>query len=536
MADNTAKTLQQYPPQFGDKKRTFVVSCQGGLNATQDTLGYKPGEATQLVNFEPSNKAGGYRRINGYSKFDTNAVTGSGKILGVAVYNGATAGVVACRSTHVYFSAGSGWTQIDTTARTGALKYRFCVYDFSGGKRIAMCDQVNFAAKWDGTTYTRLNGANAPDTPKFATFWLKRLVLAGYANGAGAQGVMISSPDTDDDFVVANGSIELNNRDEVVGIRSFREQLFIFGKRTINRLTGTSATNFSIVPVATNIGCVASDSIQEVDGKLIFLAPDGFRMVQETERLNDYELGTISKPVFAIAPGIVAAAGAADNISSALIRAKNQYRLFYPTTSGTISDSLGILFGLRQNSSLEDINLPQISGEWAQLQGIKPSCCDSGFNGTQEIIVHGDWTDGFVYKQENGFSFNGSNIPATYTSAPMVLEDPELRKTIHNITAWMNVEGTCSINVQAIYDLNDTNTSLQPPAVTVVAGGSLYTYGGATSLYGTAVYGGGSQNPRLKTNQLGSGFIVQVQFTSNDMSAPYSIQSFSIQYILSGRR
>ena len=77
---------------------SFKVLCDGGLDTSQNHLTLsqnKPGSATRLVNYEVS-LFGGYRRIEGFSKFynlysevgshATNALTAEGKVLGVAIY------------------------------------------------------------------------------------------------------------------------------------------------------------------------------------------------------------------------------------------------------------------------------------------------------------------------------------------------------------------------------------------------------------------------------------------------------------------
>ena len=56
---------------MADRVETFAVSCIGGLVTNQPTLAQAaqiPGTARELINFEPSVE-GGYRRINGYTKW-----------------------------------------------------------------------------------------------------------------------------------------------------------------------------------------------------------------------------------------------------------------------------------------------------------------------------------------------------------------------------------------------------------------------------------------------------------------------------------
>jgi len=64
----------------------FIVRLGGGLMLDKDAFTLPPGAATQLQNFEPDIN-GGYRRINGFTKYDSAQVGGSsGTILGVHTY------------------------------------------------------------------------------------------------------------------------------------------------------------------------------------------------------------------------------------------------------------------------------------------------------------------------------------------------------------------------------------------------------------------------------------------------------------------
>ena len=46
----------------------YPFICEGGLVKNKSTFIMKPGEAIELLNFEPDIE-GGYRRINGFSKY-----------------------------------------------------------------------------------------------------------------------------------------------------------------------------------------------------------------------------------------------------------------------------------------------------------------------------------------------------------------------------------------------------------------------------------------------------------------------------------
>ena len=51
----------------------FPFVCEGGLVLNQSTFIMKPGQALELLNFEPDIE-GGYRRITGFSKYVTAVV------------------------------------------------------------------------------------------------------------------------------------------------------------------------------------------------------------------------------------------------------------------------------------------------------------------------------------------------------------------------------------------------------------------------------------------------------------------------------
>ena len=69
----------------------FIFPCQGGLVLNRSTFTMDPGQAFELENFEPDIK-GGYRRINGYAKWNTNIVpqtaASTEKVLMSAYHNG----------------------------------------------------------------------------------------------------------------------------------------------------------------------------------------------------------------------------------------------------------------------------------------------------------------------------------------------------------------------------------------------------------------------------------------------------------------
>lgn len=150
-----------------------VVRLGGGLVLDKDTFSIPPGAALQLQNFEPDIN-GGYRRINGFEKYDTNQVGGStGTILGVHIYRDQ---VIVAKDTAVYKGTGSGWTSIDT-GRTSAGRFDFVNFNFNNTEKVIWCDGANNASVYDNSTVTDINASGAPADPQFVAVFKSHVFL-----------------------------------------------------------------------------------------------------------------------------------------------------------------------------------------------------------------------------------------------------------------------------------------------------------------------------------------------------------------------
>ena len=528
----------------------YTVACSGGLvKATnQIDLLKTPGVATDLRNFEVSIK-GGYRRINGYSRLgagDAAQVSGStDTILGVIPYGD---GVIACASTGIFFSQdGESWLNVSrssvdasgdnhtaftgrsTLTRTGQGKISFSLFEgatFNYGLLI-ICDGANkpYFFRMEGTganinTRTFFSGEITVTGTKFAThseIHDKHLVVAGVEDNLST---VFYSKLLDPTSFTGTGAGSITLSDQIVGIKSFRQELFIFCRNSIFKLQDINGTPV-VVPVAKNIGCLSGYSIQEIGGDLIFLAPDGLRTVAGTARIGDVELGTVSK---AIQPIITQLAENIDKfvISSVVIREKSQYRLFYTNTSVINAQQEGIIGTLRPNGF-----------EWSETKGIEVTSIGAGFNNDGvEKYFHGD-TDGFVLVHDSGDDFNGSNILARYSTPDYDYGDLGTLKTLHYVRVSCSAEGVVTPALQIKYDFNSQDIpqptgdfsfgTVNPPAI----------FGDA--VFNSTVFGGTSA-PMVRIPVQGSGTSNNFTVVTEDTKAPYKINGLYIDFIPSGRR
>jgi len=572
-----------------------MFSCDGGLVLNRDSFTQIPGSALQLQNFEPSIK-GGYSRLSGTSKavilefndtnLSTSSKTGSGAILMTAILNediivarGSVVGkansttltilhtasvtTMSVENTDGFASSGtlyigseqitytgktsktftgctrgantttavayskttiisSVWTSI-TDTRTSANKYTYTRYDFSGTNKIAFADGQNYAASYDGTTYTLLNGStgSGSGTAPTATESIFAFRNHMFFAKSSSEELVFSAPFAENDFTPANGAGSIRVNDKIIGLMVFRERLFIFCKDSIYALSGNSVADFVVEPVTRDIGCLDKFSIQEIGGDLIYLAPDGLRTIAGTERIDDVELGTVSKVIQERIDEI-----GFDNITSVVVREKSQYRLFYPVTAGTEKYQHGILGTIKEGSQ------GQVGFQWADIVGIKPSSTDSEYIVQIEVVVHGAY-DGFIYQQENGNTFAGTNMEALYRSADLIMGDAGIRKSMQRIITNYRSEGTVDARLLLRYDYDSSDTP-QPAAYTFSEGAATAMYGLGKSTYGTAVYGEGG-NPLTRQSVEGSGFAVAVKMNEDAGSFPFVLNGFQLEFTAGGR-
>ena len=492
----------------------YVVRLGGGLVLDKDTFSLPQGAAIQLKNFEPDIN-GGYRRISGFSKFDSAQVgSSSGTILGVHIYKNQ---VIVAQGTSVFKSSGSGYTSIDT-GRTSAGRYNFVNYNFNGTDKMIMVDGANLASIFDNSSVSDISASGRPADPKFVEIFRSHAFYAGMS--ATPQELIFSVPFDEDDFTGGSGAGSINVDGVIVGIKVFRENLFVFCEDSIFKVTGSSLSDFAVVPVTRKIGCVDGFSIQEISGDIVYLAPDGLRTIAGTERIGDVELGTISKQIQPRLDNVTT-----DRISSLVIRKKSQYRLFFPGDSQAVGSASGIIGVIK--SGVEG----GVGWEYADIIGMKPACCASGFISGTETIVHGGY-DGYVYKQEDTSKFDGTNISALYESPAYTMGDVGIRKMMQRIIWNYNNEGPVDSDFRIRYDFGSTSIP-QPNPYPLTIGGSSAIYG--TNAYGTAVYGS-SGEPIVRQSIEGSGFTVSVRLDDADGADPISIKGYQLEFTPGGRR
>ena len=540
----------------------FGLSCRGGLNTNLNQLEMlgQPGLATKLRNFEVD-PDGGYRRISGFSQFgDGTRPNTDNDVFGLQVY---ADGVIACVGTNVYFSQdGDSWLQINRasvasggdnystfTGRSAAARTSQDLATFAVYEGLTDYGEVIITDRGSGVKpmYFKMTGTDSALSnrtffceeitvsgtvyPKFCVIHDKHLVVAGAATAPNTiyySNTLLDSTNNDDltDFTgTGSGAILLD--DQVVGLKSFRDDLIIFCSNSIYKLQNiNNASTIVVTPITKNVGCLDGNSIQEIGGDLVFLSPDGIRTVAGTTRIGDVELGSVSRQIQSII-GSLAASVDTFRISSTVLRSKSQYRLFYSTATGTTAGSKGIIGTITPNGF-----------EWSETLGIQAHAITSGFDKDGvEKTYHGD-KDGYIYVHDNGDYFTpagtATNIYAEYQTPNFDFGDVGTRKTLLYTRMSLSPEGDIQPTLRVRYDYEDQNIP-QPGDYTLSSVPLPAIFGNTSTTFNSATFGA-SNDPMVRQAVQGSGNTCSFKIFSDDQKAPYAINGFYIDYVPSGRR
>jgi hypothetical protein len=339
------------------------------------------------------------------------------------------------------------------------------------------------------------------------------LFFAGHS--ANPEEIIFTAPFTDSDFSTANGAGSIRIDSQVTALFPFRNELIIFGEERIYRLTGNTVADFVLQPITRDIGCLNGFTVQELAGDIIFLGRDGLRTVAGTEKINDVELGTISGNVKELFDDTDV-----DEFESTVIPGKTQYRLF-KSVAGSVESTITGVIAVRKQQGFE----------FSTLKGVKPSSTDSFTAQGETFVLHGGY-DGYVYRQESGNTFDGTNIIGRYRSPDMTMGDAGIRKNFQRVIINYSPTGAINSDLFLRYDY-ESPAAARPAAYPFDSSLVVALYGSA--IYGTSTYGGQS-NPLVRQPVEGSGFAVAMRVVDNATSAPYTLKGFQLEFDAGARR
>ena len=534
------------------QRETFPIEFKGGLVSNLSPLQHGTqaiGSASILQNFEPS-LTGGYAKLKGYAKFNSNKVEissnsgGTNKIQGIAIVDTNTAIVARKDSAHanlVYYKVTTGSIDECHTVGSGdhahgsrsttpsASKVRSVVYNFNGTDKAVFVDGVNYpvfynsgAATASSVSFITSASSGTPANvlaAKFVALFKDSLIFVVGTN------LLSMQINNDTDFAGGTASIA-NYEDEITGLLPFRDNLILFTRQAIFKITGTSNA-FKSESITTQIGCIEPDTVCEVGGDVLFMAPDGIRSLSATDRIGDFGLDVASSPIKKDIDSFTSG----DSFSAIVMREKGQYRIFRYETG--IQDEAAIGFLATKFIAQGGQGL-----HWGKISGIHVFTADSRYMGqsgvSNELVLFGN-DDGYIYMLESTDAFDGTAIHAIFESPPMPVNDPLIRKTFYKLILYIDANGAFESSITLKYDDGSTDT-IQPDPI------ELSSSGQATVLYGSSLFGATSSTYGVPLDVIydnlvtGSGKTIKIRIEDTETLANYRLDTALLEYASNDRQ
>ena len=565
--------------------------CEGGLVKSRSTFIMQPGQALELLNFEPDIE-GGYKRITRFRKHINHIVpqtsSSSEKVLLTAFFNN---NIMAARGEKIFTSAstelstkivsgtgmtGSGTISVDSTtgfSSSGTLQINSEIFTYTGIS----------ASSFTGVTRAT-NSTSAADhavddvvSESWTVRDTGRTSASKYTferfNFDGNEKIIVV--DGVNDPTVFNTSFSATDVTEstVEGskfVTAFKGHMFYAGKSTTPQtLVFSQPFDEDAFNSGSGAGSIkVDDTITGLktfrDSLFVFCENRIFRLTGSSS--SDFAVTPITRNIGCVnGDTIQEFAGDLIFLGPDGLRTVAGTARIGDVELGTISSNVQSIFdeNLIDASLFESIVIPDktqyriffakdgqgqslTSGvacvmkgqtfEFSELRGIKPASTDTFVEAGDVLVLHGGY-DGYIYRQEKGSDFDGTAILGQYRSPDLTFGDAGIRKHMQRVILNFKPEGSIDADLFVRYDYEDRNAA-RPAAYALDTSSVVAQYGSTTYGVGSTNFGtyGGVSEPLIRQPVEGSGFAVALRVNDGGTTPPYSLKGFQLEYQLGARR
>ena len=371
-------------------------------------------------------------------------------------------------------------------------RYEVIVNNFGGGAgtdKIYGCDRVNRGFEFDGTTFLPIDTGMVVDVPTHVEEFKNHLFFS-FAGSAQHSGIGLQYS-----FTVITGAGELAVGDNIA---AFQDQpgaegngaLAIISRNRVHILYGTSSADWNLVQFRTESG--AFPYTVEEFGMTMMLDDRGIKDMKTTQQFGNFVSATRSQ---LIQPWINERKQKAT--ASCISRDKSQYRLFF-------NDNYALYVTTDNN---------KIIGMMPILLDHSVTCTASREveDGTEEMYFGA--TDGMVYQQDKGTSFDGEAISVSMELHYLHLGSPRMKKRF--LTAAVEISGGGYHDFAFRYKLGyGTDLISQPAAQTLLANFDAVTWDTPSMIWDNFRWDGETLKPS-RVRLSGRSENISLIFTSN---------------------
>jgi len=577
-----------------DNSQTQPVAfnCEGGLILNRSSFIMQPGEATELLNFEPDIQ-GGYRRIDGYRKFVNQAIptTSNTSEKPLMVVNFADK-VIAARGEKI-FSAASTEVNIAIASSTGMTGAGSITVKSTTGFSSSGTIQINSEIfTYTGISATAFTGVTRATSSTTAAAHIKGDVLSeawterdtGRTNATKYHferynfdgNEKLICVDGANAPVIFNTSITASDvsASAVAGstvVAAYRNHMFYAGKSTTpQEIVFSEPFDEDGFNASDGAGSIKVDDTVVAlkvfrDSLFIFCENRIFKLTGSS--LSDFAVQPVTRNIGCINSFTVQEfAGDLIFLGPDGLRTVAATARIGDTELGTISKNIQSVFdeNISDAAAFDSVVIPDKTQyriffnkdgqnailskgaicvlkkeafEFSEILGLQTTCTDTHIIAGDVFVLHGD-VNGFIQRQEAGNTFDGTTIEGKYKSPDMAFGDPGIRKHMQRVIINYKPEGTIDADLFVRYDNEDRNSAR--PAVypfdtsqlAAAYGSAVYSTTSSTTQF---LYGGGAE-PLVRQSVEGSGFSVTLKVEDDGVTNPYSLKGFQLEYQLGARR
>lgn len=322
-----------------------------------------------------------------------------------------------------------------------------------------------------------------------------------------------------------SGSIDLFNvwptTDTITAVEAYNGALVVFGKKTTVVWTdgagsalGVDPTTMYVADVIKNTGCVATNSVQHVDGDLWFLSDVGLQSLGRLIQEKSNPLQNLSLNVQGMITSYVSAADLS-LLRSVYSPNERVYLLSLPS-GGTTESGRCLVFDTRQK-------LPDGSARCMGTWTLVPTACVLRRDGTLAFQIK-DSTGGANYGVYSGQLDDAASYVFDYESGWLDVTGQGLLLLPKKYTGVFYADNDVEVVFKYALDFADAFTSRSKLFTSGSVGGGEWGSGE----WGTTEFGGGVSLLTGGTNASKSGKYIKIGITCNINNIVFAVQQLNL--------
>lgn len=509
----------------------------GGLFLNRNGVQLDDNATSDCLNVDLDRRGGFYLRRGVAPYYNAAAAAAIHSILPFYQSNGTNAVLIGA-GTAAYKWTGSAWASIFTglTGPYRSVTFKDRLYVVSAG---------NQTQRWNGTTNTAItdpavtpswnDNLSAPTSPASTGKFPKAAVACAYQNvmfvgnitenaTAYPNRVRWSHPGYPEDWVSYHYiDIEPDDGDQITGLVPLQDRLIVFKHNSIHAIYGTPPEDFSVVPIARDVGATSQEAIASTDqGIYLWDESTGLHLLQ-----SDPQKGTRTTWVFEpLWPAIEDGSISAGNMRYAHVGVMNR-RIWVsvPWQSGSTRDRTFVydpFLGKRGAWTAYDLGVGPFLNYSPPNSGATPLAASTSSNYLLEVEKFGRVYDDFGAGATHITSYymtrwhdGGEAIVRKRWKRPEFVVLNEQNSTI-TVLAYRDFDPTASYKSFTLGTVTDTSQDVWDTAV-----------------WDTAVWGreGGDTGLLVRGSPLGNARAVALKFEGPSTNTDWRVDALTMKWV-----